>query len=260
MDTSKILISGDDAYILIDDFSNFTAELTSFALGCYPRQGKTKRYYSEAFSRVNESFAEMLAGRNISNWVTQPVNSLLEDVRQIINSKKINDVELEKIHHRIREFLENEIFSDASGTFKHKFLENAISDCAKAHYSDGLFDAVSDSLAIEDYDAAVLAAFKYLDERLRRLAGVDSYQYFGEELINKVFSPQSGVLQIKTHPNEQIGLRNWFSGANAVFRNPIAHRFGNMDERSALSTIAMVGLMVKLATELSGKHNKTESG
>ena len=149
-------------------------------------------------------------------------------------------------------------YSHPSNESRHAYLQSAVSSHARDFYSEELFDVISNPLENNEYDAAVLAAFKYLDGILQRLAGVDSYQFYGEELINKVFSPGSGVLQMNTHPNEQIGLRNWFSGAYAVLRNPIAHRFVNLDEKLALSAIAMVALMAKMATELSERGSKKD--
>lgn len=77
-----------------------------------------------------------------------------------------------------------------------------------------------------------------------------SNEYYGEELINFAFSPKSGALQLQSHPNEQNGIRNFFSGANAIFRNPSAHRFVDYDDKTAEAIIAMVAMMANLASEI----------
>jgi uncharacterized protein (TIGR02391 family) len=256
MDTTQILIPGDDAYLLVSDFSKFVAELNVFASICHSK-GKTKAEYSLAFKSLKDSFSALVETRNVSAWVVQPVLELFTEISSTpIQGSIISGVNLEKIHNLVTDFLSDEISSESPSSFKHRFLENAISTSAKNFYSEELFDAISNQLEGSNYDDAVLVAFKFLDKHLRKLIANDSYELFGEELINKVFSPSSGMLQLNTHPNEQVGLRNWYSGANAIFRNPIAHRFGNMDDKSAFSVIAMVALMINTATKLAARKKR----
>ena len=103
----------------------------------------------------------------------------------------------------------------------------------------------------EQYSEAVLNAFKYLDKHLQTLLDITDSNVYGEELINKAFAPSSGSFQLDTHANEQIGLRNFFSGANALFRNPTAHRFTNFREEIGTAIIVMVGMMAQIATDIS---------
>ena len=252
-DTTQILIPGDDTYMLVSDFSDFTTQLHIFASVCHAKKEITKAAYLSAFEALKDSFSSLVETKNISAWVIEPVTVLFSLISSTLAVKKITDVELDEAYQLSMDFLVDEILSESPNTFKHRFLENAISNSARRFYSDELFNTISNQLESSSYDDAVLVAFKYLDKQLRKLAGIDSYEYFGEELINKVFAPNSGVLKVNTHPNEQVGLRNWFSGANAIFRNPIAHRFANLDDQSAFSVIAMVALMDKIATNLSKK-------
>lgn len=254
METTRILIPGSDAYILAGEYSEFTASLMFFASLCSENPRKMKREYTKAFKSVKRSYKSLLAVRQIPSWITYQIDSLFEDISKNLQGK-IEEINFMEINSLVETFLA-ETLSPVTRYFRHTYLQSAISSHAKDFYSEELFDVVSISLENEEYDAAVLAAFKYLDGILRRLAGIDSYQLYGEELINKIFSPNAGILQINTHPNEQIGLRNWFSGANAVLRNPIAHRFVNLDEKTAQSAIVMVALMAKLAIDLSEKDGQ----
>ncbi len=258
METTQILIPGSDAYILAGEYSDFTASLYFFASICAEKPRRAKSDYLNAFKGVKRSYESLLAVRKIAAWATYPVDRFLEDVSKEFHGKRIDDVDLVGLHNLVEDFLAYEVLSPYTRSLRHAYLLCAVSSHARDFYSDELFDVISSPLENNEYDAAVLAAFKYLDSILQRLAGVDSYQFYGEDLINKVFSPGSGMLQINTHPNEQGGLRNWFSGVNAALRNPIAHRFVNLDEKSALSAIAMVALMVKIAVELSKRDSKKD--
>ncbi len=257
MTTTHILVSGDMAYMLVSHFSDFTFELSFFALFCYAEQGKEKCDYVDAFESVKETFVSLTANRRISDWTIKPVKKLFENVTKLLGSETVNSTNLRTVYNLVTTFIDNEISTESPQSFKHQFLEEAIAADAKEYYSEGLFRSVDKSLEVENYDDAVLNAFKYLDDSLRKLAEIDSHQIYGEDLINRVFAPKTGLLKVTTHPNEQIGLRNWFSGANAIFRNPLAHRFVNLDKMSAFSAIAMIALMLKIAAELYEDNHKT---
>lgn len=257
MSTTHILVNGDNAYLLASDFSDFTSKLSLFALFCYAKQGTTQHDYVTAFKNVKESLNSLTEFRKLSDWTMKPVSDLFKKIDKVLSSKTISDAGPIEIYKLVKTFLDNEIFTQLPEGFKHHFLEEAIAGDAKEYYSEGLFRAIGDSLEVGNYDGAVLDAFKYLDESLRELTRIDSLQIYGEELVNKIFSPNSGLLQLNTHPNEQVGLRNWFSGANAIFRNPLAHRFVHLDEKKAFSAIAMIALMLKIAAELAESNNPT---
>jgi uncharacterized protein Ymh len=61
------------------------------------------------------------------------------------------------------------------------------------------------------------------DQHLQKLLNLTPSEY-GEALINKAFSPQAGALALQTHGNQQRGLRDLAIGANALFRNAVAHK------------------------------------
>jgi uncharacterized protein Ymh len=125
-----------------------------------------------------------------------------------------------------------------------------------------------------EYDAAIMEAFKCLDRHLQRLLKLSIQdQQYGDTLLNRAFSPDTGALRLTTDPNEQKGLRNFASGANAVFRNAAAHRSVFNPDLDALAEIvltplaqrpptfydaataqtilAVVALLMKIATKLA---------
>ena len=89
---------------------------------------------------------------------------------------------------------------------------------------------------------------------MQKLLGLSSHEIYGEDLINKAFAPNTGLLQLDTNPNEQIGLRNFVSGANAIFRNPSAHRFMQFENFEAATIVAMVAVMARIANQLAKKN------
>ena len=91
-----------------------------------------------------------------------------------------------------------------------------------------------DPLVKGNYDGAIIAAFKCLDQHLQKLLNLTPSEY-GEALINKAFSPQAGALKLQTHGNEQRGLRDLAIGANALFRNALAHKTVFNPDLQALS-------------------------
>ena len=146
-----------------------------------------------------------------------------------------------------------------------EFQSNWLNACTSKHayvfLMDGLDDAVVDLLKDKQYDAAVVAAFKHLDSQLQKTLKVSPHDFFGEKLVNLAFAPNSGKLQLGTSESEQLGLRNFFSGANAIFRNPSAHRFVKYDEWSAHAIIYTVAMMEEIVRSFKPKNKrKKQSG
>ncbi|MBZ0193238.1 MAG: TIGR02391 family protein [Candidatus Kuenenia stuttgartiensis] len=95
------------------------------------------------------------------------------------------------------------------------------------------------------YDEAAVNAFKVLDQRIRIAIG-ETPEAYGEELINRAFSPDKGKLSKGLTASEKIGLRNLISGANAFFRNPSAHRFVDYDQVTVETIIVLVSFFLKM--------------
>lgn len=74
------------------------------------------------------------------------------------------------------------------------------------------------------YDAAVFAAFKEVEVAVREAGGYASTD-IGVRLIGKAFDVESGPLTDEDAPGgERKAVRNLFSGALGLFKNPSSHR------------------------------------
>lgn len=150
---------------------------------------------------------------------------------------------------KIGNFLYSFEIKDELG-FRRKCFELQISKIREEYYPIKLCDVVDDLMDHRQYESAILAAFKFLDSHLQALLNVDANHYYGEDLVNYAFSPNSGVLQLQSHPSEQAGIRNFFSGANAIFRNPSAHKFIEYDSKTTEVIVAMVAMMSNVASRI----------
>ncbi len=75
-----------------------------------------------------------------------------------------------------------------------------------------------------DYDTAVFRAFKEVEVRIRKKAGLDD-GYYGVKLIKAAFHPNDGLLIEKTIIEaERVAMFNLFNGSIGLFKNPLSHR------------------------------------
>jgi len=75
-----------------------------------------------------------------------------------------------------------------------------------------------------DYDTAIFQAFKEVEVRVRKKAGL-SNKDFGVPLIRKAFGPPAGPLvDKKADKGEQTAIMELFAGALGTFKNPSSHR------------------------------------
>jgi len=75
-----------------------------------------------------------------------------------------------------------------------------------------------------DYDTAVFQAFKEVEVRVRKKAGL-SNKDFGVLLMRKAFGPPSAPLVNKeADAGEQTARMELFAGALGTFKNPSSHR------------------------------------
>lgn len=99
---------------------------------------------------------------------------------------------------------------------------------------------------IEAFDEAVRSAFVLLEERLRDAGKVEGMT--GTQLANHVFSPTQGVLakHLGRNQSEREGLRELYSGAFRLFRNPTAHGVTGYTAAEGKAIIGLVDLLLKL--------------
>ncbi len=94
------------------------------------------------------------------------------------------------------------------------------------------------------YDDAVRNAFVLVEDRMKRI--MNSQKLYGRKLINAVFDEENGPLGkyiIKSN-QEREGLRNLFSGAFMLYRNPTAHNFINYSSTQAKAILGLVNLLL----------------
>jgi uncharacterized protein (TIGR02391 family) len=100
------------------------------------------------------------------------------------------------------------------------------------------------------FDEAVRNAFVLLEERLRAMANKEGMT--GTQLANYAFS-QDGSLakQLASSPAEKEGLRELYSGAFKLFRNPTAHGVVGYDSADGKSIIGLVNLLLRFLARAS---------
>ena len=96
------------------------------------------------------------------------------------------------------------------------------------------------------FDEAVRSAFVLLEERLRK--AVNEEGMTGTQLANYAFNPTKGPLAKHLGHNqaEREGLRELFSGAFRLFRNPTAHGVVGYSAPEGKAIIGLVDLMLKM--------------
>lgn len=114
---------------------------------------------------------------------------------------------------------------------------------------------INSALIVENPQAAIEHAFTVLEDRLRQRIKVGA-EHYGEKLVNTAFG-KNGKLVFSEIEAENIGMRNLLSGAYATFRNPRKHRIVEDDEKTVLSILSLVELLITLVDE--SKDNETET-
>jgi uncharacterized protein (TIGR02391 family) len=221
---------------------------------CAGRMGKDKTDYLKGFANVKstyEALYEFDDEKRYRNWKEQPGDKLISDLEAVLKAKRLTDSHIGRISTLIWDFQ-----SESERDFRDAFVDKEFEINAKLDYPEDLYKEVKRLLASGENEEAVFQAFKFLDSHIQNVLSLPSHQLYGEELINYAFSPSSGVLQLNTHQNEQVGLRNFFSGANAFLRNPTAHRFMQYDDFDAEAIVAMVAMMARVVSKLADKNLK----
>lgn len=83
-----------------------------------------------------------------------------------------------------------------------------------------------------DYDTAVFQAFKEVEIRVRKAAGL-SMKSIGVVLMREAFHPENGALtDFKQEAGERQATSDLFAGAIGLFKNPASHRDVNWEDPS----------------------------
>lgn len=104
------------------------------------------------------------------------------------------------------------------------------------------------------YDDAVFAAFKTVEEEVRRRSGADATD-IGVNLISKAMGQKSPMLQLSNIAPEQEAFHSLFRGAIGAFKNPLSHRSVNhADPVRVLELLAFASLLMRLLGDLGEVH------
>ena len=113
-----------------------------------------------------------------------------------------------------------------------------------AGYDDELLRRCASLIHLGAYDEAVRSAFILLEERLR--TAINEEGMTGSNMANYAFSAGKGPLAKKLgiSESEKEGLRELFSGAFKLFRNPSAHGTVGYDAADSKAIIGLVNLLL----------------
>lgn len=121
---------------------------------------------------------------------------------------------------------------------------------ASSGLDDELLRRCGHLLHIGAFDEAVRNAFVLLEERLR--AAVNQEGMTGTSLANSAFKADGPLAkQLSHNPSEREGLRELYSGAFKLFRNPTAHGVVGYDSVEGKSIIGLVNLLLKILARAS---------
>jgi uncharacterized protein (TIGR02391 family) len=117
---------------------------------------------------------------------------------------------------------------------------------AQAGLDETLIQRCGPLIHMGRFDEAVRSAFVLLEERLRK--AVNEEGMTGTQLANFAFSPTKGPLakHLGSDQMEREGLRELFSGAFKLFRNPTAHGVVGYTAAEGKAIIGLVDLMLKM--------------
>jgi len=241
------------AWEMFDEYTEFIQSLTWYRMYCVGKLGKSKSDYFKSFESLKDKYETLgyFAITNKTEWKDYVVDKFFEKIEAVFRVKRFGQEQIEKIGNLLWEFETKE-----EREFRNRFFDHRLALYAGDSHSKGLYNAVSELVRTEEYDAALITAFKYLDNYLQTILNVSAHEYFGEKLVNYAFAPNTGKLQLGTSESEQLGIRNFFSGAYGMFRNPSAHRFTNHDTFFAQTVIAMVAVMIQISERLNEMNNR----
>lgn len=117
---------------------------------------------------------------------------------------------------------------------------------SEANMDDELLRRCANLLHLGAHDEAVRSAFVLLEERLREMLGEESMT--GSNLANAAFNTKDGPVakHLAKNMSEREGLRELYSGAFKVFRNPSAHSAVGYSSSDGKEIVALVNLLLRI--------------
>jgi uncharacterized protein (TIGR02391 family) len=148
------------------------------------------------------------------------------------------------------------IFFVYFGVFLPAALFSILKD-EKTRETSRLSNQITPELIVNNPQAAIEHAFTLFEEHLRKRIGAGS-EVYGEALINQAFAP-NGRLVYSNIESENKGVRNFVSGAYAIYRNPRKHRIIQDDEQTTSSIIRLVELLFQIVDESKNQSSTPEN-
>jgi len=247
-----MFLPDDPTYMMADEYASFISSLVWLRMYCVGQMGKNKDDYIQGFKSLKEHYDTLYWNGVPHPWSNEGILTLFEKIEALLARKRFTEKQISEIGSLLYEFEKNK-----EADFRNTFINHRMKEAAEQFYPTELVQLLESLIKSEEYEAAVFAAFKYLDNHLQKLLNVSETECYGETLVNTAFAPNNGMLQLNTTQNEQIGIRNFFSGANAIFRNPSAHRFVVYNRETAGAIIATVALMVQISSQTNKKTTHT---
>lgn len=123
-------------------------------------------------------------------------------------------------------------------------IRRALED--QAGFDEELMRRCGHLIHLGAFDEAVRSAFVLLEERLRK--SVNEERMTGTQLANTAFGPAKGPLaqQLGHSRSEKEGLRELYSGAFKLFRNPTAHGVVEYSAAEGKAIISLVDLLLRI--------------
>lgn len=244
---------------MADSYADFTRTRVWYRMYCVGKMGSKKDDYREGFESLQKAYHDLFDDYgDPPESISRLIEPIFKKISTILKARRFGETQINQIANLLWEF------EGTESQFRERFLEYRETEDGKSTYEDELLTAVTPLLKAEQYDAMVVEAFKFIDKRLQNILQVSPHEYHGESLINLAFAPNDGKLQLNADPNEQKGLRNFFSGANALFRNPAAHRslfkgenvllpHFSQDHTTAMAVVVLVQIMEEIICNLATK-------
>lgn len=145
--------------------------------------------------------------------------------------------------------------ADSLGTHNAKDIINndipAIRDeyirwIKSSNYLDPVLKEQCENLLCEgEFDSAIRKAFIVFKERAIAKFGLQP-TLDGEDLVNKLFSVEQGLISIDEDVQKRKAFRNYCSGLYGYFRNNYAHNLIDNPEYSADAVLTTINMLLKI--------------
>ncbi len=108
--------------------------------------------------------------------------------------------------------------------------------------------------AAREYDSAVFAAFRAVEEAVRERTGAPATEV-GATLVSNAMNPKAPRLRFSNIPAEQEAYHALFRGSLGAFKNPLSHRqVGHADPVRVFELLALASLLMRSIDDLSEVH------